>query len=144
MQTDIDRYSRQSTLSLIGTQGQRRLQASTVLVAGCGALGTVTATQLVRAGVGRVRIVDREFVENHNLQRQVLFVERDVEEQIPKALAAAKHLHAVNSSVEIDGIVEDINYTNIRKVLDCSQNVEQAREITTPKGDTILAVACTL
>lgn len=116
MQTAIDRYSRQTTLPAIGEEGQKKLQGSTVLVAGCGALGTVSATQLVRAGVGHVRIVDRDFIEYHNLQRQVLFDEDDVREQVPKALAAERHLRKVNSSVEIEGIVEDINYTNIQRL----------------------------
>jgi len=116
VQTAIDRYSRQTTLPVIGEEGQKRLQESTVLVAGCGALGTVSATQLVRAGVGHVRIVDRDFIEYHNLQRQVLFDEDDVREQVPKALAAERHLRKVNSSVEIEGIVEDINYTNIQRL----------------------------
>ena len=117
MQTVIDRYSRQTTLPTIGEEGQKRLQGSSVLVAGCGALGTVSATQLVRAGIGHVRIVDRDFIEYHNLQRQVLFDEDDVREQVPKALAAERHLKRVNSEVEIEGIVEDINYTNIQRLI---------------------------
>jgi len=117
LQTVIDRYSRQIVLPVIGDRGQRRLLESTVLVVGCGALGTVTATQLVRAGVGRVRIVDRDFIEYHNLQRQVLFDEDDVQNQIPKAKAAERHLRKVNSSVEIEGIVEDVNYTNVQRLV---------------------------
>ena len=117
MGTTIDRYSRQVTLSVIGEEGQQKLQRSTVLVVGCGALGTVTATCLVRAGVGRVRIVDRDFIEYHNLHRQVLFDEEDVRNQVPKAKAAEQHLRKVNSSVEVEGIVEDVNYTNIQHLV---------------------------
>jgi len=117
VQTNIDRYSRQAALPQIGTEGQKRLQESSVLVAGCGALGTVTATQLVRAGVGRVRIVDRDFIEYHNLQRQVIFTEEDVRDQIPKATAAERHLRRVNSSVEVEGIVDDINFASIQRLV---------------------------
>ncbi len=114
--TMIDRYSRQTILSVVGTEGQRKLAAGKVLIAGCGALGTVIADALVRAGIGKVRIVDRDFVETHNLQRQILYNEEDVRDQLPKAMAAERHLRKVNSSVEIEGIVADINYTNIEKL----------------------------
>lgn len=117
MQGTVDRYSRQTALPVIGKEGQKRLQESSVLVAGCGALGTVAATQLVRAGVGHVRIVDRDFIEYHNLQRQVIFDEDDVRNQVPKAKAAEQHLRKVNSSVHVEGIVEDINYTNIQRLV---------------------------
>jgi len=113
----IDRYSRQTILPAIGREGQERLGSSSVLVAGCGALGTVTATQLVRAGVGRVRIVDRDFIEYHNLQRQILFDEEDVRQQVPKAKAAERHLRRVNSSVEVEGVVADLNYANAQRLL---------------------------
>ncbi len=114
---DSDRYSRQIALPVIGERGQEKLGQSTVLVVGCGALGTVTASSLVRAGVGRVRIVDRDFIEYHNLQRQILFDEDDVRDQVPKAKAAERHLRKVNSSVEVEGIVEDVNYTNIQRLM---------------------------
>jgi len=117
LQTIIDRYSRQTILPAIGKKGQERLRRSSVLVVGCGALGTVIATQLVRAGVGTVRIVDRDFIEYHNLQRQILFDEEDVRRQIPKAKAAEQHLRKVNSSVEVEGIVADVNYTNVQRLL---------------------------
>ena len=117
MEPTIDRYSRQVTLAVIGEEGQKRLQKSSVLVVGCGALGTVSATCLVRAGVGRVRIVDRDFIEYHNLQRQVLFDEDDVRDQVPKAKAAERHLRKVNSAVEVEGIVEDVNYTNVQRLI---------------------------
>lgn len=109
----IDRYSRQ--VIFIGEEGQRKLASSYVVIIGCGALGTVIATSLVRAGVGRVRIIDRDFIEYHNLQRQVLFDEDDIENQLPKAIAAERHLKKVNSSIEIEGIVADVNFTNIEK-----------------------------
>ncbi len=111
----IDRYSRQILFSGIGTEGQRKLGNSSVVIIGCGALGTIIATSLVRAGVGKVRIIDRDFIEYHNLQRQVLFDEDDVKNQLPKAIAAERHLKKVNSSIEIEGIVADVNYTNIER-----------------------------
>ena len=88
----IDRYSRQVLFAGIGEEGQQRLGRSSVAIIGCGALGTIIATSLVRAGVGRVRIIDRDFIEYHNLQRQVLFDEDDIENQLPKAIAAERHL----------------------------------------------------
>lgn len=111
----MDRYSRQIILPGIGDEGQRRISASHVVIIGCGALGTVIATTLVRAGVGRVSIVDRDFIEYHNLQRQVLFTEEDIKNDLPKAVAAERHLKQVNSSIEIEGIVADANHTNIEK-----------------------------
>ncbi len=113
----IDRYSRQTIFSAIGSRGQRRISHSCVVIIGCGALGTVIANSLVRAGVGRVRIVDRDFIEYHNLQRQVLFNEDDIREGLPKAIAAERYLKKVNSSIEIEGIVADVNYTNIEKLI---------------------------
>ncbi len=97
----------------IGEEGQVKLSRGNVVIIGCGALGTNIATFLVRAGVGKVRIVDRDFIEYHNLQRQVLFDEEDIKARLPKAIAAERHLRKVNSSVEIKGIVADANYTNI-------------------------------
>ena len=105
---EADRYSRQVIFAGIGRDGQTKLGESFVVVMGCGALGTVIATILARAGVGRLRIIDRDFIEYHNLQRQVLFDENDVRNQIPKAIAAERHLREVNSSVEIEGVVADV------------------------------------
>jgi len=105
----IDRYSRQIILPEIGEEGQRKLGNSSVVIIGCGALGTIIATSLVRSGVGKIRIIDRDFIEYHNLQRQVLFDEDDIRNQIPKAIAAERHLKKVNSSIEIEGIVADVN-----------------------------------
>jgi len=118
MQEDmIDRYSRQIIFPGIGEQGQRKLSRGYVVIIGCGALGTIAATSLVRAGVGRIRIIDRDFIEYHNLQRQVLFDEDDIRNQLPKAVAAERHLKRVNSSVRIEGIVDDVNYTNIERLV---------------------------
>lgn len=109
----IDRYSRQTLFQPIGKEGQKRLGRSTMAVAGCGALGSIIATSLVRAGIGRIKIIDRDFIEYHNLQRQVLFDEDDIKAQLPKAVAAERHLLRVNSSVKVEGIVADINQANI-------------------------------
>ncbi|MGE5754717.1 MAG: ThiF family adenylyltransferase, partial [Planctomycetaceae bacterium] len=92
----LDRYSRQIRFPALGEAGQRRLMSSRVAICGCGALGTVLANHLVRAGVGHVRIVDRDFIETHNLQRQILFDERDVADNLPKAEAAARKLRLIN------------------------------------------------
>ena len=97
-----DRYSRQIRFAPIGEAGQDRLRSSRVLVVGLGALGTVTADQIIRAGVGFVRLIDRDFVELSNLQRQSLFDEEDIRSNLPKAIAAEAKLRRVNSSVEIE------------------------------------------
>jgi len=113
----IDRYSRQTLFKRIGAEGQKKLGNSCVVIIGCGGLGTIIATSLVRAGVGKVRIIDRDFIEYHNLQRQVLFNEDDIRNGLPKAIAAVRHLKKVNSSVEIEGVVSDVNYTNIGRLV---------------------------
>ena len=112
----LDRYVRQMRYAPLGEAGQQRLAASRALVCGCGALGSVLANTLVRAGVGTVRIVDRDFVETNNLQRQVLFDEADVAAQLPKAIAAAEKLRKINSEVEVEAIVADVDSTNIEKL----------------------------
>ena len=114
---DFDRYSRQTIFPGIGPEGQRRLAQSFAVVVGCGALGTLIASSLVRAGVGRVRVIDRDFIEHHNLQRQVLFTERDIEENLPKATAAERHLREANSSVEIEGVVADFSRANAEELI---------------------------
>ncbi len=113
----IDRYSRQTLFWGIGEEGQKKLGNSYAVIIGCGALGTMIATILVRAGVGKVKIIDRDFIEYHNLQRQVLFDEEDIRNNLPKAIAAERHLKRVNSLVEIEGIVADVNYANIEKLV---------------------------
>ena len=114
--TSLARYIRQVRYPPLGEEGQRRLMDSRVLVCGCGALGSTLANTLVRAGVGHVRIVDRDFVEISNLQRQVLFDEDDVKNQMPKAAAAAEKLRRINSQVEVDSIVADVDYQNIEEL----------------------------
>ena len=113
----IDRYSRQTIFPQIGKKGQQKLSDSFVVIAGCGALGTVSASALVRAGVGKVRIIDRDFIEYHNLQRQFLFDEDDIKQQLPKAVAAQRHLQKINSTIDIEGVVADINYSNVESLV---------------------------
>jgi len=114
---DEGRYSRQIRFVPIGEQGQKRLASSRVLLLGLGALGTVVADQIVRAGVGFLRMVDRDFVELSNLQRQSLFDEGDIEKSLPKAIAAEAKLRRINSSIEIDARVDDVNPANIEDYL---------------------------
>jgi len=115
---NLDRYVRQVRYPPLGEQGQRRLAAGRALICGCGALGSVLANSLVRAGVGAVRIVDRDFVELSNLPRQVLFDEQDVASQLPKAVAAAERLRAINSEVRIEPVVADVDHTNVEDLCD--------------------------
>jgi molybdopterin/thiamine biosynthesis adenylyltransferase len=112
-----ERYSRQILFAGIGEAGQRRLLASRIAIVGCGALGTVLANLLVRAGVGRIRIIDRDFVEPSNLQRQTLFDESDARDSLPKAIAAERRLRAINSSIAIEGIVADLGPRNAEELL---------------------------
>src|SRR3989454_4296342 len=109
------RYVRQTILREIGPEGQKKLSAATVAVIGLGALGTVSAGLLARAGVGHLRLIDRDVVELTNLQRQVLFDEQDVD--LPKADVAARKLRAVNSSVRIGGVSKDVHAPNIESLL---------------------------
>src|SRR6478736_2671149 len=109
----LDRYSRQVRFPAVGEDGQRALMKSRVTLCGCGALGTVLANLLARAGVGHLRIVDRDFIETHNLQRQILFDEQDVADNLPKAEAAARKLRQINSQITIEPVVTDIDHTNI-------------------------------
>src|ERR1700682_4471241 len=97
----------------VGEEGQRRLQDRHVTLWGCGSVRAVLANALVRAGVGHLRLVDRDFIETNNLQRQVLFDEHDVAENLPKAEAAARKLGAINSTVHVEPVVTDIDRTNI-------------------------------
>ena len=105
---DPDRYSRQVRFAPLGAEGQTRLAAARVAIVGCGALGSVVAMALVRAGVGFVRIIDRDVPELSNLPRQVLFDEADVAAGVPKAAAAAAHLQRINSAAEIEPVVADL------------------------------------
>ncbi|MGC8642651.1 MAG: ThiF family adenylyltransferase [Isosphaeraceae bacterium] len=108
----LDRYSRQVRFPPLGEAGQLALSGSRVTLCGCGALGTVLANHMVRAGVGHLRIIDRDFIELHNLQRQVLFDEQDVRDNLPKAEAAARKLRLINSTIEIEPVVTDLDHTN--------------------------------
>ena len=128
---NAEKYSRQVLFSPIGVEGQEKLLESKVVILGCGALGTAQANALVRAGVGTVRIVDRDFVEESNLQRQMLFDEADARESLPKAVAAERKLRQINSDVKVEGIVADADSSNIEEfiegfgvVLDATDNFE--------------------
>jgi adenylyltransferase/sulfurtransferase len=110
---DLSRYLRQIRFAPLGEDGQRALSQGRALVVGCGALGSVIANTLARAGVGRLRIVDRDFLELNNLQRQVMYDEEDVASGLPKAIAAANKLRRINSQIEIEPIVADISPANI-------------------------------
>ena len=115
---NMDRYSRQILFAGIGAEGQQRLHDSRALVVGCGALGSAQAESLARAGVGRLRIVDRDFVEESNLQRQTLFTERDARERLPKAVAAARRISEINSEIEVEPIVADVTHSNIERLIE--------------------------
>ncbi len=112
-----DRYSRQMLFAPIGKAGQQRIAAGRVVLVGCGALGTASANLLARAGVGHLRLIDRDYVELHNLQRQTLFDETDAHEGRPKATAAAALLSKINSSIEIEPHVADVHSGNIEKLI---------------------------
>src|SRR6266542_7096474 len=118
MSNPTSRYHRQILLPQIGEEGQQILSNSRVLLIGCGALGTVVAEQLVRAGIGFLRICDRDLVEETNLQRQVLFDQRDAQDELPKAIAAKHRLEQINPSVTIDARVIDVHAPNIEPSID--------------------------
>ena len=111
------KYSRQMLFQPLGPQGQQRLVSASAVLVGCGAIGAATANLLVRAGIGRLRIIDRDFVEPSNLQRQTLFDEADAREALPKALAAERKLKSINSDVQIEGVVTDLNPRNAEELL---------------------------
>ncbi len=113
----FERYSRQMLFAGIGESGQQRLASSSAVIVGCGAIGASTAALLARAGVGRLRILDRDFVEPSNLQRQALFDESDARESLPKAVAAQQKLRAINSAISIEGIVADLTPQNAHELL---------------------------
>jgi adenylyltransferase/sulfurtransferase len=115
---NLSRYLRQTIFPGIGEAGQQKLLAARVVVVGCGATGTNIANHLARAGVGHLTIVDRDFIELNNLQRQLLFDERDLAENLPKAIAAERKLRAINSEIEVRGIVADVNAENIESLIE--------------------------
>jgi len=128
---NLDRYSRQTVYDPIGRAGQEKLAASRAAILGCGALGTVAAERLTRAGVGFIRVADRDWVELSNLQRQTLFTEEDARAKMPKAEAAARHLKDINSEIKFEAVAADINASNIAPlcrdadvVIDGSDNME--------------------
>lgn len=112
-----ERYSRQVLFQPIGTEGQSKLLNSKILIVGCGALGCAHAETLTRAGIGKIRLVDRDFVEFSNLQRQTLYSETDAQERLPKAVAAKKRLSQINSEVEIEALIADVNHSNIESLI---------------------------
>ena len=126
-----EKYSRQILFAGIGEAGQEQLLAAGAVLVGCGALGTVAANLLVRAGIGRLRIIDRDFVEPSNLQRQTLFDESDARDSLPKAVAAERRLRAINSGVRVEGIIADLSSKNAEElfsgfplILDGTDNFE--------------------
>lgn len=126
-----DRYARQTLFAPIGKAGQERLGQASVAIIGCGALGTGLANNLCRAGVGRLLIADRDYIEINNLQRQILFDEEDIARHLPKAVAAVNRLRRVNSEARLEALVEDINAEGIEAlvkevdlVLDATDNFE--------------------
>ncbi len=118
-----DRYSRQLLFPGIGAEGQRRLAQAQVAIVGVGATGSVSAALLARAGVGRLRLVDRDFVEPSNLQRQSLFDEADAAESLPKAVAAARKISCFNSEVAVEPEVADLTPANVERLLQGAQLV---------------------
>jgi len=109
------RYSRQ--VLFLGLEGQKKLESSSILIIGCGALGAAQAEMLARAGIGRLKLVDRDFVEFSNLQRQILYDEKDAENRMPKAIAAKEKLKKINSEIVIEPVVADVNHSNIERLI---------------------------
>ncbi|MBO1582180.1 thiazole biosynthesis adenylyltransferase ThiF [Bacillus sp. XF8] len=126
-----NRYSRQELFSPIGEKGQQKIGEKHVLIIGAGALGSANAEMLVRAGVGKVTIVDRDYIDWSNLQRQQLYCEEDVENNFPKAVAAQRRLQAINSNVIVEAFVQDVTaeeleqlVTNVDVIIDATDNFE--------------------
>ncbi|MGG0180184.1 thiazole biosynthesis adenylyltransferase ThiF [Bacillus tropicus] len=126
-----NRYSRQELFSPIGEEGQQKIREKHVLIIGAGALGSANAEMFVRAGVGTVTIVDRDYVDWSNLQRQQLYAESDVENNLPKAVAAKKRLEEINSEVRVEALVQDVTaeeleelVTNVNVMIDATDNFE--------------------
>ncbi len=125
-----DRYNRHHILEVIGKSGQKKLSQARVLIVGCGALGTHSAEYLARGGIGELRLVDRDFVDWSNLQRQIAFTEEDVRNGTPKAIALKKHLEKANSSIQIKAEPTEFQFFNALKlaenvdlVIDASDNI---------------------
>ena len=116
------RYSRQVLFSGIGERGQQQLLSSRALIVGCGALGSAQAESLARAGIGHLRIVDRDYVEASNLQRQTMFTEQDAHDRLPKAIAASNHIRQINSEIRVEAIVADVSHSNVESLI-CASDV---------------------
>lgn len=114
---DREKYSRQILFAPLGREGQERLRQSKITILGCGALGAAQANMLARAGVGELRIIDRDYVEASNLQRQILFDESDAAQKLPKAVAAEQKLRNINSDVRVEGVVRDAQAQNIQDLI---------------------------
>jgi molybdopterin/thiamine biosynthesis adenylyltransferase len=114
---DNDKYSRQILFQPIGREGQERLRRAKAVIIGCGALGTAQANALARAGIGSLRIVDRDYVEESNLQRQTLFDEADARDNLPKAIAAQRKLNVINSEVQVEAVIADAESRNIEHLV---------------------------
>ena len=114
---NLERYKRQTIFPGLGIDGQQALSDATVVIIGCGATGTALANLLARMGVGRLRIIDRDFIELNNLQRQTLFDQDDLDANLPKAEAAARKLGAVNRDIEIEAVVTDVNAGNVLSLI---------------------------
>jgi molybdopterin/thiamine biosynthesis adenylyltransferase len=123
-----ERYSRQLLFPGVGAEGQRQLGAARVSIVGCGATGSALASLLARAGVGTIRIIDRDFVEASNLQRQCLFDEADATESLPKAIAAARKIAAFNSAILVEPYARDLVPANIEELLEQAQVVLDATD----------------
>jgi len=153
VQAGPDRYSRQERFTGIGKDGQSLLARSSLLIVGAGALGSACAETMVRAGVGKVTLVDRDYVEWSNLQRQQLYTEQDAMERLPKAVAAANRLRLINSTVELSGIVADVTVNEINLlvegmdlIIDATDNFEVRmliNDISQKKGIPWIYGACT-
>lgn len=117
------RYAKQILFQPIGEKGQAKISGSTVTIIGLGALGTISSSHLCRAGVGKLKLVDRDFVETSNLQRQLLFDEKDAEQRLPKAVAAEEKLKLTNSTITIESLVADVNPRNIESIIEESDLV---------------------
>lgn len=111
------RYSRQELFEGIGSEGQAKIRGSQVVIIGCGALGAIQAETLARAGVGHLTLVDRDFVEESNLHRQIMFDERDALERLPKAIAAARRIAKINSEVKVEPVVADVTFENVEDLI---------------------------
>jgi len=115
---NADRYSRQILFEGIGEDGQTQLAQSKAVIIGCGALGSVQTETLARAGVGRLVLVDRDFVEESNLQRQIMFEESDAFNRLPKSIAAASRIARVNSDIQVEPLVTDVNFENVEEIIE--------------------------